>query len=327
MWAFYPPVVLYILYLGIRHRCFTLFTAANPGIPHSGIALMSKSEILNGLMTMPERVATFTLLEGTLPTSEKWNRTLSFMNEHSFHFPIVLKPDFGERGKGVAIVHNQEQALAYFNQTEETLIVQEYIPGIEFGVFYMRHPSQDRGCVFSLTAKCPTYVHGDGRKTLEQLILDDPRAVCMARFFLREFETQLHDIIPAGERFTLAQLGTHSRGSLFLDAQDIWSEELESAFDKLSQSFDGFYIGRYDVRVDTHQSIKAGTNFKVVELNGVVSEPTHMYDPKHNLVFAYFTMFSLWKKIFAIGAANKKRGSQPSSLKELRQLMREFRSD
>ncbi len=326
MSVFYIPVAIYILYLGIRYKGFTLFTAANPGIPHGGVALMSKSEILKGLMDLPERVATFVLIPSELSQEEKMGKLRGFMDEYSLSFPIVLKPDFGERGKGVGIINNENEAFRYLEGSSEAVIAQKYVPGIEFGVFYMRHPDSERGRVPSITAKLPTYVTGDGVRTLEQLILDDQRAVCMARFFLAKFEDCLHEVIPVGETFTLASLGTHSRGSLFLDANDIWTEELEAAFDTLSQSFDGFFVGRYDVRVDSLESIKQGENFKVVELNGVVSEPTHMYDPKHGLLYAYRTMFRLWNEIFRIGHANRSRGFPSSSLNELRQLMQAFQS-
>ncbi|MCB1036820.1 MAG: VTT domain-containing protein, partial [Acidobacteria bacterium] len=45
-WVFYPPVVAWILWLGVRHRSPTLFTAANPAIPASGFIGESKSRIL-----------------------------------------------------------------------------------------------------------------------------------------------------------------------------------------------------------------------------------------------------------------------------------------
>ncbi len=324
MSVFYIPVVIYILYLGIRYKGFTLFTAANPGIPHGGVAMMSKSDILHGLRNEPDRVASFTVLPAELSVDEKRQALQDFMDSNGFDFPIVLKPDFGERGKGVGIIRNRENALTYLQESSEKIIVQEYVPGLEFGVFYTRRPGEEKGRVTSLTAKVPTVVVGDGRRTLEQLILDDSRAVCMARFFLDKFQNDLGRVVEAGERFVLAELGTHSRGSLFLDAEELWSPELEDAFDELSRSFEGFFLGRYDVRVDSRDSIQRGERFKVVELNGVVSEPTHMYDPKHGLTYAYSTMFSLWREIFQIGSANRSNGFKPSTISELRQLLTDF---
>src|SRR5690606_32388045 len=49
-WAVYPPVVVYILWLGLRHRGWTLFTAVNPGMGRDGgFVGESKSMILRGL--------------------------------------------------------------------------------------------------------------------------------------------------------------------------------------------------------------------------------------------------------------------------------------
>src|SRR5262249_51948094 len=44
-WIFYPPVLLWIGWLTIRHRGFMTVTAANPGIPHGGFVGESKSQI------------------------------------------------------------------------------------------------------------------------------------------------------------------------------------------------------------------------------------------------------------------------------------------
>ena len=48
-YLFYPPVVAYIAYLGIRFRSWTLFTAANPAIPAGGFVGESKHQILDQL--------------------------------------------------------------------------------------------------------------------------------------------------------------------------------------------------------------------------------------------------------------------------------------
>src|SRR5215471_20986268 len=48
-YVFYPPVIAYIAYLGLRFRSFTLFTAANPAMPAGGFVGESKHEILTHL--------------------------------------------------------------------------------------------------------------------------------------------------------------------------------------------------------------------------------------------------------------------------------------
>lgn len=326
MAAFYPPVVIYAILLGLRYRCLTLFTLANPGMAHAGIAMMSKSDILNGFQKREQHVAVFTVISSELSLDERQAQLNHFMQSRQLDYPVVLKPDYGERGVGVGIIRTQEEAREYLLGSSEAIIAQEYVAGEEFGVFYMRRPSEDRGRVWSITAKCPTVVVGDGARCLERLILDDERAVCMAGFFLKKFANRLEEIVPKGELFLLAELGTHSRGALFLDAGEQWSEEMERAIDEMSRSYAGFFLGRYDIRVENVNTFKKGEGFKVLELNGVLSEPTHMYDPKHSLLYAWRTMFRLWSEIFKIGAENRDLGGKPSSFNELFELVREFKS-
>ena len=46
MWAFYPPVMLYALYLMLRYRGILLPTVANPSFPGGGFVGESKADIL-----------------------------------------------------------------------------------------------------------------------------------------------------------------------------------------------------------------------------------------------------------------------------------------
>jgi hypothetical protein len=75
-------------------------------------------------------------------------------------------------------------------------------------------------------------------------------------------------------------------------------------------------------RYENEEDFKQGRNFKIVQLNGVSSEATSIYDPRNSLILAYRTLFRQWKLVFAIGAANHARGYRPSSL---RTLWREWR--
>ena len=69
----------------------------------------------------------------------------------------------------------------------------------------------------------------DGTSTIEQLILRDPRAVCMARHHLRILGARAEDIPPRGERVRLVELGTHCRGAVFLDGSWVLTPALEEA--------------------------------------------------------------------------------------------------
>lgn len=325
-WIFYPPVVVYVAYLMVKHRSATLFTAANPAILSGGFIGESKYEILRGLASANEFVARASLIDGRLNTVEKTRAVSRFMSDHGLTLPIVLKPDHGQRGSGVVVVRSAEDVSACLRQSSVDTIVQEYVGGAEFGVFYYRRPAEPRGHIFSVTEKTLPTVVGDGRRTLEQLILHDERAVCAARLYLDRHRGALSSVPLEGDVCSLAELGTHCRGAMFLDGAWVVTPALETRFDAIARSFDGFYFGRFDVRVEgTIEEFQAGEGFKVIELNGVTSEATHIYQPGTPLIAAYRVLREQWRIAFEIGKENRSRGVPPTSLRQLMQLMREYR--
>ncbi len=167
-------------------------------------------------------------------------------------------------------------------------------------------------------------VTGDGASTLEKLILADDRAVCMARFLLDKHKSRAGEVPGNGEHVQLVEIGTHCKGALFLDGGWIKTPELETRIDEISRSYEGFYFGRFDIRTPSIDDFRAGRNFKIVELNGVTSEATHIYDPRNSLVEAYRVLFRQWGLAFEIGAQNRARGIRPSTLRELFRVMGDY---
>jgi membrane protein DedA with SNARE-associated domain len=322
-WAFYPPVVAYVLWLGLRHRSLTLFTCANPAIPGGGFVGESKIGILRGLSSSANSrnlVARACLLPASADAEARVESARAFMAAHGLTFPVVLKPDAGQRGSGVAVVRSDAQLEEYLARARGDAIIQEYAPGFEFGVFYCRHPEDERGRIFSVTEKRFPLVVGDGVSTLEMLILKDERAVCMARAYFRLHRERLGGVPREGERVQLVELGTHCRGAVFLDGAWVKTEELENVIDELCRGFEGFYFGRFDIRVPSVEAFRRGMGFKVVELNGVTSEATHIYDPRNGLLDAYRTLFEQWRIAFRIGAQNRARGARPTTIWTLARL-------
>jgi hypothetical protein len=319
----YPPVIAYIAYLGLRFRSLTLFTAANPAMPAGGFVGESKHEILEHLKDAGSCLPYSTLLrEG--PLEHRAEQAETFMRKHKLSFPIVLKPDAGQRGSGVAVVRSSQQLREYLCRAPWPTIVQEHVPGREFGVFYVRYPEEKRGRIFSVTEKRMPAVVGDGGRTLEELILADDRAVCMADFYLRNNSDRAHDVPAAGEKVQLVEIGTHCRGAIFLDGSYAITPALEETIEKIASTFDGFFFGRFDIRVPTVEDFMAGQNLKVIELNGVTSEATHIYDPKLSLIDAYGVLFEQWRIAFEIGYRNLKRGARPSSVMELSRMIWDY---
>jgi hypothetical protein len=294
----------------------TLFTAANPGIESGGFAGESKSSILALLSRVPD----FTLILASLPAAARLKTLHEFMAERSLSYPIVLKPDVGERGKGVAIVRNNQEARTYLELAAVDTIVQEYIHGLEFGIFYCRYPGEPEGRILSITEKHFPAVIGDGKSCLRDLILRDERAVCLAGLYLRRLNRSAAEVPAQGERIALAELGSHCRGAIFLDGARLKTEALRAAVDAMAQSHSGFYFGRFDVRSSSIPDLQAG-RFKVLELNGVSAEATHIYDPAMSLLDAYRTLFRQWSIAFEIGAINRAAGFAPMPLNAFLRLV------
>jgi len=319
-WEFWPPylaylpVIPYILYLGLKHRSLTLFTAANPGISSGGFVGESKSGILARLSEVPD----FCLLAPSLSPPRRFLAVQSFLTARGFSYPVVLKPDVGERGTGVAIARNDGDVIDYMRAHSEAVIVQKYIAGLEFGIFYYRYPGQAKGHILSITEKRFPVITGDGCSTVEDLVLRDERAVCLANLYLR----RLHrDAVPAtGEVVALAELGSHCRGAIFLNGAAYETQALRDSVEGLAQSHDGFFFGRFDVRTPSIADLRAG-RFEVLELNGVSAEATHIYDPAVSLFEAYCVLFNQWRIAFEIGALNRRAGVLPMSLRDFYYLV------
>lgn len=321
--VFYPPVVAYIAYLGLRFRSWTLFTSANPAIPASGFVGESKSDILQQLRGAKEWLPRYTLIApGEL--TERVSQAELFLQQSKLQFPIVLKPDAGQRGAGVAIIRSAEQLHEYLSHSSFPTILQEYAPGVEFGVFYYRRPDEEHGHVFSVTEKRMPMLVGDGKRTLEELILADDRAVCMSEFYLRKNAERAEDVPPAGVPVQLVEIGTHCRGAIFLDGSTSITPALEQVIDRIARTFPGFFFGRFDIRVPSEQDFSLGRNLKIVELNGVTSEATHIYDPKLGLWKAYKVLFQQWRIAFEIGDINRARGVRPTSITDLIRMTRQY---
>lgn len=317
-WLFYPPVVLNGLWLAVKYRGASLPALANPGIRNGGIIGESKMVTLRQLMaTSPEFTAPAALIEGQT-IAERLASLQRAPTEFLSGGPCVLKPDVGQRGVGIKVVRTSAQAEAYFRQTGAPLIAQAYVPGpLEAGIFYYRFPHEPHGRIFAITEKIFPVVVGDGLTTVAELIRKDDRAAIIAEIYLSRFSGR-EDFVPAvGQEVRLVEAGNHAQGCIFQDGQHLWTPELEARIDEISRRVEGFFIGRYDLRYTSHDELRAGRNFQIIELNGATSEATSIYDARNSLWSAYRTLFRQWDLVFAIGAANRQRGTAPVRVRDV----------
>lgn len=320
-WLFYLPVMPYLLWLGVRYRGLTVPTAANPGMPHGGVAGESKYEILSRL---PQEWIVPSVLISTGSVAARRAELDRVVSERGWTFPLILKPDVGERGAGVRLARTLEDARAYLERNEYPVLVQTYHPGpYEAGIFYYRLPGEAHGRIFSITDKAFPVVTGDGLSTVGELIWKHPRFRMQAQRFLERLDGRTSHILAAGERLPLAVSGNHCQGTMFLDGRCLITPELEARIDDIARAYDGFYIGRFDVRYRDADAFRAGRDLAIIELNGISSESTNVYDPRGSLVGAYRTLYRQARLLFEIGHLNRSAGHRPTPLGT---LIREIRS-
>lgn len=315
VWLFNLPVAAWIAFLGLRYQSLTVFTAANPGFEDGGLVGESKSAILSKLppdVAMPWTTVDAGTIEARLTAFH------SALAECGWSYPLVAKPDVGERGTGVRWLFTDSDARRYFELEPRKVMIQLPHEGpFEAGVFYVRMPGESRGRLFSITDKRFPVVVGDGHSTLEELIRRHPRYRLQARVFLARHEASRHEVLAKGRRFALARAGNHCQGTEFLDGWSLRTPALEARVDEIARQIDGFWFGRFDVRYKSRETFMAGDDFSVIELNGVTSEATHIYDPSRSLLFAWRTLMRQWSMAFAIGAANQAVGHQPTPLRRI----------
>jgi hypothetical protein len=321
MWLFYAPVAVWTAWLALRYRGLGVVAAANPGIADGGIVGESKFEILSHLPAAA--IIPSAVLEPATP-EERLDALQSIMGKRGWRFPIILKPDVGQRGSGVRLVSTVNEATEYLRQVKRRVLMQPYHEGpFEAGVFYYRLPEWSRGRILTITDKHFPVVIGDGVSTIEDLVWSHLRYRMQAGVFLARLGDRRREIPAKGQRIRLALAGNHAQGTMFTDGRGLMTPELEARIDEIARHYKGFFIGRFDVRYRSRAEFMAGRDIAVVELNGATAESTNIYDPRASLWAAYRRLFQQWSLVFMIGAANRQRGGTGSSVERLLSLFRE----
>lgn len=308
---FYAPVLLYTLLLMLRHRSITLPTLANPSIFAGGAVGERKSDVFD--LAGPHAtqfIAPNTTIFAQQDRADTLQACLDALKVKGLAFPIVAKPDTGLRGAGVRPINTPEELKDYIEDfpVGQNIMLQKKVDyGAEVGVFYIRHPNEKRGQIFSLTLKYTATVVGDGQKTIEQLIDACPRCRRMEAIYKERHAARLSDVLKKDEVFPLNFAGSHARGSIFRNGQAHICDALTDVFDAIAKDIDELYFARFDVRFKSLDALKEGREFSIVEVNGVGAEATHIWDCNMSVKEAYKTLAAQWRHAFSIGAANKNR--------------------
>lgn len=325
-WEYWPfgiiqlPLIFMWLWYSFKERSPFYFSASNPGIYTGGMLGESKYEVLS--LVPPELKPKTVLIK--IPSSIELIKEK--MHEAGLSYPIIFKPDLGERGWMVRRIHNEKEAAEYLDEIKIDFIIQELVDlPLEFGVYYTRFPAEENGFVNSITGKEFLYVKGDGKKTLRELIFDKDRARLQWELLKGKYQARLDEIVLSGERVQLVSIGNHCLGTMFLNNNNLITEKLTASFDRISKQIEGFYFGRYDLRCASLQDLENGV-VKIVELNGCGAEPSHIYHPGASLWKAVVDLIVHWRNMYRISRENHERGVAYISFREGRAILRKFRA-
>lgn len=252
-----------------------------------------------------------------------FQKIIVVLESAQIQFPFIAKPDIGLRGSAVKKINSLEELQSYHTKANFDYLVQDLIPyHNEVGIFYVRFPHEEKGKITGIVAKEYLIVEGNGASTIVELIKANPRYELQLNALQREYGNQLDEVLKVGEKRNLVPYGNHARGAKFIDASDKISLQLTDVFNEICLQIPEFYFGRLDVMYNDWTELEQGKNFSIVEVNGAASEPTHIYDPKHSIFFAWKELARHITYMYQISAANHQRGfpylSHKDGMKEYR---------
>ena len=317
-WFVYLPVIIQWFALGFWHRDLSLPTAANPRIRTGGLCGERKTEILDiAGPTARAWIAPYT----TLTTgTDDLPRALASLTTAGLALPVVLKPDIGCNGTGVRLIRTEarlaETLAAYPRDTD--LVLQQFVAlPEEAGIFYIRHPDAKAGHISSITLKTPPTVTGDGTRTLRALIDADPRHHRLKHLYLPHLAPRLDTVPARNETIPLVFAGNHCKGSIFSNGATEITPALTARIDAIARDLPDFHFGRLDVRFESLSALRSGESFRIIEVNGVGSEATHIWDPTTTLRTIWSDQLRHYAAAWSIAAALRRRGARTSGLRPM----------
>lgn len=310
-WAIYLPMLVRTPVWALKHGGYRVVTACNPGYADDGGVIDERKSVLQS------RFAPGTVLHLVeCPIDPDAACALVNDDELLGGYPLIAKPDSGQHGVGVRLVRSDDQLRAYLRAHDAPAVLQRYHPGPrEYGVLWARDPESirdphafPRGEILGITIKELPVVTGDGRRSIRELILAHSRHRVMHRAFFRAMRDSLNEVPSDGEEVTLGAAANHAQGAIFRDGSYLITPELSGAIDEIALGFSdehgrGFDIGRFDIRAASDDALARGEHLGVIELNGVASEPTQLYDPDRSYAWAARQIVEYWRRAADLGAA------------------------
>jgi hypothetical protein len=305
------PVVVYVAYLAAKARSPLFFTAANPAIPTGGMVGENKADISQWIPPQ------YRPKNCTIESTDSMENIKIRLEKAGLHFPIIIKPAVGCRGLMIKKVENLSEIMEHLLRFPTIFLLEEYVDyPVEAAVLYWKNPETGESGIQSITGKEFLSVTGDGKLTVGCLLLQNPRGILQIERLRNEKCDLLKQIPRMGEYVLVEPIGNHCRGTKFLDFNHLITPEMVKAYDKIQADLDGNYLFRLDLKTPSVFDLQNGKNIKILEINGVGSDPAHIFDPNTRFFEIWAAYFRLWKKIYEISTALHRQGVPYMTLKE-----------
>jgi D-alanine-D-alanine ligase-like ATP-grasp enzyme len=190
-------------------------------------------------------------------------------------FPVIVKPNSGSQGKGVALVHTRREFYSSMRRVfklDRVALVQTPVPGKDYRIVVL----DDR--VISAYERIPLNVVGDGTSTIAallrirqssfaassrdtQLKMEDPRIVAKLRRAGRSLQT----VLPRGEKLFLLDNANLSAGGDAVDVTDEMHREFRAFAIRLTKDM-GLRLCGVDLMIEGSITQKPAL-FWVLEIN------------------------------------------------------------
>lgn len=260
------------------------------------------------------------LIKGDLSNEEKINKINNFITEHGL--PVILKSDVGCVGKGICKITNKNDVLKKTPLLLGDYILQKFtsIPE-EYGIFFTR--KKGKPCISGINKKHFPSVMGNGFDSVITLAKNHERYSHHWQSFLQNIDEK--KILRKGEELKLSFIGSHTLGCKFTDDTHLITPKLEQSIFKLFESQPGYNYGRCDVKTESADALRSG-QFKLIEINGVASLPTNMFDPKYKYFEAYRIFLSHGAALIDIAKEHQHREVKLKSYKEIMKAVKKNQS-
>jgi hypothetical protein len=257
----YIPIYLQLGRLCLRYkRKPTILWKVNPNFPYGGL-ICPKSFIVEKFLQKKENNAYFTKTLA-IPVSDtlsaRINRVQAFIQEEHVAYPLILKPDDGVGGVGLKFVHNKKALESALREIKKDYVAQEYVSWQnEFSIFFIKHPSQKKGKIRSLTRRSTTKKAEEPELIIpgRKIVCEDESNLITAKitnifneisnipwFYFGRFDIRVKDVqkfLTEGKDFTILEVNVWAH-SIALHAFDVrygWTKRYRIFFDQLRYAF------------------------------------------------------------------------------------------